>query len=244
MKVALVGASGNGGSRLLGELSRRGHQVTAIARNPDTIAKLPGVTAKKGDVFDKPGLVQLLKGHDAVISAVHFTASDPKLLIEEVKEAGVKRYFVVGGAGSLEVAPGVKLIDTPQFPAAYKVEAAKGGEFLELLRKDKELDWTFLSPSAVIAPGERTGKFRLGKEKPAHNPAAVHSRVLTRAAGQGRAPALAFHALEDAVRPPPCPLRSQSSLHRAVRSERRRHSHRQAHWWAPGDARECDARPV
>src|ERR1700733_11097313 len=131
MKVALVGASGNGGSRLLGELSRRDHQVTAIARNPATTAKLPGVTAKKGDVFDKPGLVQLLKGHDAVISAVHFTASDPKLLIEAVKEAGVKRYFVVGGAGSLEVAPGVKLIDTPQFPAAYKAEAAKGGEFLE-----------------------------------------------------------------------------------------------------------------
>ena len=165
MKVALIGASGNGGSRLLAELSRRGHQVTAIARNPDTIAKLPGVTVKKGDVFDKPGLVRLLKGHDAVISAVHFTASDPKLLIEAVKEAGVKRYFVVGGAGSLEVAPGVKLIDTPQFPAAHKAEATKGGEFLELLRKDKELDWTFLSPSAVIAPGERTGKFRLGKDQ-------------------------------------------------------------------------------
>jgi uncharacterized protein len=165
MKIALIGASGNGGSRLLAELSRRSHQVTAIARNPDTIAKLPGVAAKKGDVFDKPGLVQLLKGHDAVISAVHFTASDPKLLIETVKAAGVKRYFVVGGAGSLEVAPGVKLIDSPQFPAAYKPEAAKGGEFLELLRKENELDWTFLSPSAVIAPGERTGKFRLGKDQ-------------------------------------------------------------------------------
>ena len=139
MKVALIGASGNGGSRLL--------------------------SAKKGDVFDKPGLVRLLKGHDAVISAVHFTVSDPKLLIEAVKEAGVKRHFVVGGAGSLEVAPGVKLIDTPQFPAAHKAEAAKGGEFLELLRKEKDLDWTFLSPPAVIAPGERTGKFRLGKDQ-------------------------------------------------------------------------------
>ena len=121
MKVALIGASGNGGSRLLAELSRRGHQVTAIARRPETIAKLPGVTAQKGDVFDKPGLVQLLTGHDAVISAVHFTASDPKLLVEAVKEAGVKRYFIVGGAA---IAPGVKLIDTPQFPAAYKAEAA------------------------------------------------------------------------------------------------------------------------
>jgi hypothetical protein len=165
MKVALIGASGAGGSRLLAELSRRGHQVTAIARHPENVAKLLGVTAKKGDLFDKAGLVELLKGHDAVISAVHFTASDPKLLIAAVKESGVKRYFVVGGAGSLEVAPGVKLIDTPQFPAAHKAEATKGGEFLDLLRKEKELDWTFLSPSAVIAPGERTGRFRLGKDQ-------------------------------------------------------------------------------
>jgi putative NADH-flavin reductase len=165
MKVALIGASGSGGSRLLAELSRRGHHVTAIARHPETVVKLPGVTAQKGDVFDKPSLVALLKGHDAVISAVRFSDSDPKLLLDAVKESGIKRYFVVGGAASLEVAPGVKLIDTPQFPAAYKAEATKGGEFLELLRKNNELDWTFLSPSAVIAPGERTGKFRLGKDQ-------------------------------------------------------------------------------
>jgi uncharacterized protein len=166
MEVALIGASGQGGLRLLAELTRRGHQVTAIARQPDKIPAGPGVTAKKGDVFDKAGLVHLLlRGHDAVVSAVHFTASDPKLLIEAVKEAGVKRYFVVGGAGSLEVAPGVKLVDTPQFPAAHKVEATKGGEFLDLLRKEKALEWTFLSPSAVIGPGERTGKFRLGKDQ-------------------------------------------------------------------------------
>ena len=155
MKVALIGASGQGGSRLLAELTRRGHQVTAIARNPEKITAGPAVTAKKGDVFDKAGLVQLLRGHDAVVSAVHFTASDPKL----------RRYFVVGGAGSLEVAPGVKLVDTPQFHAAYKAEAIKGGEFLDLLRQEKALEWTFLSPSAVIGPGERTGKFRLGKDQ-------------------------------------------------------------------------------
>jgi len=165
MKVALIGASGTGGSRLLAELSGRGHQVTAIARHPEMVAKLPGVTAKRGDVFDKAGLGALLKGHDAVISAVRFSESNPKLLIDAVKGSGVKRYFVVGGASSLEVAPGVKLIDTPQFPAAHKAEANKGGEFLDLLRKDKDLDWTFLSPSAMIAPGERTGKFRLGKDQ-------------------------------------------------------------------------------
>ena len=165
MKVALIGASGQAGSRLLGELTRRGHQVTAIARDPEKITAGPGVTTRKGDVFDKAALVQLLKGHDAVISAVRFVASDPKLLIEAVKESGIRRYLVVGGAGSLEVAPGVKLIDTPQFPAAAKAEASKGGEFLDLLRQEKELEWTFLSPSAMVGPGERTGKFRLGKDQ-------------------------------------------------------------------------------
>jgi putative NADH-flavin reductase len=166
MKVALIGASGNAGSRLVAELTRRGHQVTAIARRPEKIAAGPNVVARQGDVFDKAGLVALIKGHDAVISAVHFTDSDPKLLIEAVRDSGVKRYFVVGGAGSLEVAPGVKLIDTNQFPAAYKAEAAKGGEFLELLRTSAgDLDWTFLSPSAMVGPGERTGRFRLGKDQ-------------------------------------------------------------------------------
>jgi uncharacterized protein len=165
MKVALIGASGQAGSRLLAELTRRGHQVTGIARHPEKIAASPGVAARKGDVFDKAGIVALIKGHDAVISSVHFTASDPKILIEAVRESGVKRYFVVGGAGSLEVAPGVKLIDTPQFPAAYKAEASKGGEFLELLRKENDLEWTFLSPSAMFVAGERTGKFRLGKDQ-------------------------------------------------------------------------------
>src|SRR5271166_5303706 len=166
MKVALIGASGQAGSRLLVELTRRGHQVTGIARHPEKIAASPGVVARKGDVFDKAGIVALIKGHDAVISSVHFTASDPKILIEAVREAGVKRYFVVGGAGSLEVAPGVKLIDAPQFPAAYKAEASKGGAFLDLLRASAgDLDWTFLSPSAMFVPGERSGKFRLGKDQ-------------------------------------------------------------------------------
>jgi uncharacterized protein len=165
MKVALIGATGMIGSRLLAELSQRGHEVTAIVRNPEKVPALPKVTAKKGDVFDEPGLTALLKGHEAAISAVHFAQSDPKKLISAAKASGVKRYLVVGGAGSLEVAPGVKLIDTPQFPAMYKAEAAAGGDFLELLRKEPTLDWTFLSPSAVIAPGERTGKFRLGGDQ-------------------------------------------------------------------------------
>ncbi len=163
-KIALIGASGNAGSRILKELSDRGHQVTAIARNPEKIASLPNVVAKKGDVFDQAGLSELLKGHDAVISAVHFTASDPVTLIEAVRTSGVSRYLVVGGAGSLEIAPGQRVVDLPDFPAAYKAEATKGAEFLDRLKGEKQLDWTFLSPSAEFVPGERTGKFRIGKD--------------------------------------------------------------------------------
>lgn len=163
-KVALIGASGNAGSRILKELSDRGHQVTAIARNPDKIANLPNVTAVKGDVCDKDGLAALIAGHDAVISSVHFSASDPLTLIEAVRQSGVRRYLIVGGAGSLEVAPGRRLIDEPGFPDAYKAEAGKGAEFLDLIRKADDLDWTFISPSAEFVPGERTGTFRLGKD--------------------------------------------------------------------------------
>lgn len=163
-KIALIGASGNAGSRILKELSDRGHQVTAIARNPEKIAALPNVVAKKGDVFDPAALSEMLKGHDAVISSVHFTASDPATLIEAVRASGVQRYLVVGGAGSLEIAPGQRVVDLPDFPAAYKAEATKGAEFLDKLKQEKQLDWTFLSPSAEFVPGERTGKFRIGKD--------------------------------------------------------------------------------
>ena len=165
MKIALIGATGNAGSRILAELSRRGHAITAIARNTQKIPALEGVTPLQADVNDVAGLTAALRGHDVVISSVHFTASDPKKLIEAVHAAGVGRYLVVGGAGSLEVAPGVKLIETPQFPALYKAEAAAGGAFLDLLRKETKLDWTFLSPSALFVPGERTGKFRLGGDQ-------------------------------------------------------------------------------
>jgi putative NADH-flavin reductase len=165
MKVALIGATGNIGSRLVAELTSRGYTVTAISRHPEKTAAKPGVTAKLGDVFDKAALTALLAGHDAVISAVRFSGSDPHILVDAVKASGVKRYLVVGGAGSLEVAPGVKLIDTPNFPDAYKPEASKGGEFLQLLRGEKDLDWAFLSPSALISAGTRTGKFRLGGDQ-------------------------------------------------------------------------------
>ena len=165
MKIAVVGASGNAGSRIVAELARRGHAVTAIARNPAKIAKLPSVTAKPGDIHDQGSLTRLLAGHDAAISSVHFLASDPVKLIAAASDSRVGRYLVVGGAGSLEVAPGVRLVTTPGFPAQYKAEAEKGAAFLDLLRVQKELNWTFLSPSALFTAGERTGKFRLGTDQ-------------------------------------------------------------------------------
>lgn len=165
MKIALIGASGQAGSRVLQELSDRGHSVTAIARDPSRIAALPGVTAKAGDAYDADGLAVLLAGHDAAISSVHFVASDPRKLLDAVKRSGVSRYLVVGGAGSLEVAPGVLLVNTSEFPEAYREEALAGAAFLDLLRQEPELDWIFLSPSAMFVPGERTGKFRIGKDQ-------------------------------------------------------------------------------
>ena len=165
MKIAVIGASGNAGSRITAELARRGHTVTAIARNPDKIAPQANVTAQKGDVLDQAGLARLLAGHDAAISSVHFTASDPVRLIGAAKDSKIGRYLVVGGAGSLEVAPGVRLVTTPGFPAQYKAEAEKGAAFLDLLLQEKDLNWTFLSPSALFTAGERTGKFRLGTDQ-------------------------------------------------------------------------------
>lgn len=173
-KVALVGASGNAGSRILKELSDRGHEVTAIARNPDRIPALPGVTAVAGDANDAAGLAALLRGHDVAISSIHFTASDPDALIAAARDSGVSRYIVVGGAGSLESEPGKRLIDSPDFPEAYRAEATAGAAFLDRLKAEDGLSWTFLSPSAVFAPGTRTGTFRLGTDQLLVSPEGSH----------------------------------------------------------------------
>ena len=165
MKIAVIGASGNAGSRITAELARRGHQLTAIARHPERITAHANVTPTKGDVMDQAGLARLVTGHDAAISSVHFLASDPIKLIAAARESKVGRYLVVGGAGSLEVAPGHRLVTTPNFPVAYKAEAEAGAAFLDLLRAEQELNWTFLSPSALFVAGERTGRFRLGTDR-------------------------------------------------------------------------------
>ena len=162
MNITVLGASGRVGSEIVKELARRGHQVTGVARQPARVPVAPGVTAVAGDVNQPASLAPALAGADAVVSAIMFVDSDPALLIQTIKDAGVPRYLVVGGAGSLEAAPGLKVIDTPDFPDIYKAEASAGGRFLDHLRQEADLDWTFLSPSAVFDGNERTGQFRLG----------------------------------------------------------------------------------
>jgi len=165
MRIAVIGASGNAGSRITTELAHRGHQVTAIVRHPEKVRVETNVTALTGDVRDPAGLAALLAGHDAAVSSVRFVDSDPAALIAAAKASKVGRYLVVGGAGSLEVAPGIRLVTTPGFPAAYKAEAEAGAAFLDLLRAETDLNWTFLSPSALFAAGDRTGKFRLATDQ-------------------------------------------------------------------------------
>lgn len=163
-KIAIIGATGRAGSQLLEEALRRGHTVIAIARNTDKLAVRPGVTVKQVDALDAEALQHTISGSDVVISAAHFATLPASAVIGPVKKAGVKRLLVVGGAGSLLLPGGGRVIDSEGFPAEYKAEASAGAQFLETLRQEKELDWTFLSPSALFDGTERTGKFRLGTD--------------------------------------------------------------------------------
>ena len=163
-KIAIIGATGRAGSRLLEEALRRGYSVVSIARHTDTLAERPGVIAKQVDALDAHALQQAVSGSDVVISAAHFATLPASAVIGPVKKAGVKRLLVVGGAGSLLLPGGGRVIDSEGFPAEYKAEASAGAEFLETLRQEQELDWTFLSPSALFDGTERTGKFRLGQD--------------------------------------------------------------------------------
>ena len=165
MDIALLGVSGRVGSRLLAELLHRGHRVTGIARDTGKLAGQPGLVLKNADAGQPAQLAPLLAGHDAVVSALKFASTDAATVLAAVKQAGVTRLLVVGGAATLEVAPGHMLLDAPGFPAAYRPEAEGGRRFLDTLRGERDLDWTFLSPSAEFVPGERTGKFRVGSDQ-------------------------------------------------------------------------------
>ena len=166
MKVVLFGATGQSGSRLLQELVSRGHDVTAAARD---VSKLPkDVKAKQDDLSDATRTAETIRGADAVISAYAPPATDTDQLVgvtqrqvEAVKRAGVDRLLVVGGAGGLEVAPGVSLIDSGHLPAPYLPIATSHVKALDVLRRS-DVDWTYLAPAAYFEPGTRTGRFRLG----------------------------------------------------------------------------------
>ncbi|HEX4023900.1 MAG TPA: NAD(P)-dependent oxidoreductase [Steroidobacteraceae bacterium] len=165
MKVAHIGASGKVGSKILEELLRRGHTVTAISRHPEKVAAAPRVTAARGDITDPAALAAAIRGHEAVISSAPFLAGSSAPLLQAVRDSGVRRYIAVGGAGSLEVAPGKMLKDSGNVPPEWLPAINEGTALLTLLRADRQLDWTFFSPAALIGPGERTGKFRLGGDQ-------------------------------------------------------------------------------
>lgn len=158
MKVALLGASGKVGRRLVAELTGRRHDVTGIARaDPGDV----GVPIQVADATDAAALADAIRSHDALFVSATFRSIDPAPILRAMDDAGISRLLVVGGAGSLYVAPGVQLLDTPDFPEIFRVEVTAGRDFLQALRQSG-VDWTFLSPALSFVPGERTGRYRLG----------------------------------------------------------------------------------
>lgn len=177
MKIAIIGATGFVGSAVLNETLQRGYEVTAIARHPEkTTIKNERLTAVAADADNITNLAKVLAGHDAIISAYNAGWTNPNLysdfikgseaIQQAVKLSGVKRLLVVGGAGSLEVVPGVQMVDTPEFPSEWKSGATAARDYLDILKKENELNWTFISPAANLHPGKRTGVFRLGTNQP------------------------------------------------------------------------------
>jgi uncharacterized protein len=178
MKIALIGATGFVGAAVLEELLQRGHDVTALARSPEKLSARAGLTTVRGDAQESTDVAAAVRGHDAVISAYNPGWNAPELyaeflrghdaIVAGVKQAGVSRFVVVGGAGSLYVAPGVQLVDTPAFldhvPPNIVPGAKAARDALTALRGENGLDWSFVSPPVGLAPGERSGVYRLGSE--------------------------------------------------------------------------------
>ena len=175
MKLALIGASGFVGAAVLQEALDRGHQVTGIVRTPAKLPQHPALSALAGDAYNTEALAEQLKDHDAVIHAFNpgwGTANirerfiqGSQAIIAAAKQSGVQRLLVVGGAGSLYVAPGLQLIDTPEFPAEYKEGAEGARQALNLLKTETALAWSFISPPALLQPGARSGQFRIGGDQ-------------------------------------------------------------------------------
>ena len=178
MKIVVFGATGNVGSRVVAEALRRGHVVVGVVRDPSAVVPPdPRVTLLKGDATNADSVANIARGADAVVSAISprpnarglaapSLAANSRALIAGLRAAGVKRVLYVGGASSLEVAPGQALADQPDFPEIYKAEAQEGREALAIWRSEADgLEWTYLSPAAEIAPGEHTGEYRTTGEQ-------------------------------------------------------------------------------
>jgi putative NADH-flavin reductase len=178
MKLTVFGATGNVGQRVVAEALRRGHEVVGVVRDPDAVQS-PDKRLRlvKGDATNPGDVARVASGADAVVSAISprpnsrglpapSLAANSRALIKGLRDAAVKRVLYVGGASSLEVAPGKALADLPDFPEVYREEAREGREALDIWRTEaKGLDWTYLSPAAEIAPGKRTGKYRTTDDK-------------------------------------------------------------------------------
>lgn len=180
MKIALIGASGFVGLAILKEALHKGHQVTAIVRKPENIKiKNPNLAIVKADVLKENELAKAVEGNDIVISAYNSGWTNPDIYNEfikgsesiqaGVKKSGIKRLIIIGGAGSLYVVPGIQVVDTPQFPAEWKEGAKAARDYLNILRKEKDIEWTFLSPALEMhqgTSGVRKGFYRSALENP------------------------------------------------------------------------------
>ena len=173
MKILLNGATGNVGRSVVTEALNRRHQINGVVRDPQAVSSPdPRVTLRRGDATDRRSVASLASDVDAVVSAISprpnarglaapTLVAAARAVIAGLRDAGTKRVIAVGGAGSLEVAPGKALVDQPDFPDAYKPEALDGRESLKIYRDEGgSLDWTLISPAIEIGPGERKGRYR------------------------------------------------------------------------------------
>lgn len=175
MKIVLFGATGHIGQAILSEALQRGNEVTAIVRDPARVTvQNPKLSVVSGDVGNPASYAAALQGADAAIASLSArkekdtssVARNAGILLDTLAKAGVKRFAWVGGAGTLEVAPGVRVIDDPNFPAAWKPEAQAQGDALAVFRASKaDIDWVYISPAAMIEDGERSGQYRVGGEQ-------------------------------------------------------------------------------
>jgi putative NADH-flavin reductase len=177
MKIVVFGAGGNVGQRIVTEALHRHHRVTAVVRDEATMLPQHDLDVVEGDATDPASVARVTAGADAIVSAISPRPGQDgrppsslsvaaKALIEGAKKAGVRRLIVVGGAGSLEIAPGKQLVDQPDFPAAYKPEALAQRDALDIYRGHADgLDWTYISPAAEIHEGRRSGEYRVSGDQ-------------------------------------------------------------------------------